>query len=262
MLQLSFFVLNGLGLFFGIVYNVNTPDLYENNSHHTMGWVFTWFSLAWIFLATLNSYTRAPSGHLQFAQNSGLYERLPEAEEATLETRWSGDTTGRLERRDSAVPESNTPTSERTAVNFNDDLSPYSKASTPESDARPGLLGSARLDRFLSKQLQLLGTGISGLLLRTLHGLLERTLVIQGFTVLLAGIVTYGGIFVSGVLMFLLSMRLPNSQLSADRSCSRGWPTLSKEASSFGSASSPSADGPVPLPTLGGPGTSSRPRIP
>jgi hypothetical protein len=197
LLQLAFFTLNGLGLFFGIVYNINTPDLYENNSHHTMGWVFTWLSLAWVFLAILNSYARRSSGHLQFAQNSALYERLPEVEEVTGETRWSGDSTLRSERRDSAVAESNTPTSERTAVNFNDDLSPYSKASTPESDARPGLLRNTRLDQFLSQHLQRLGTGITGLLLRILHGLLERTLVIQGFTVLLTGVVTYGGIFVS-----------------------------------------------------------------
>jgi hypothetical protein len=196
LLQIAFFVFNGLGLFFGIVYNVNTPDLYENNSHHPMGWVFTWLSLAWICLSVINSYTRRSSGPLHFEQHSPLYERLPEAEDSA-ETRWSGDTTLRSERRDSAIPESGSPTSEYTVVNFNDDPSPYSKASTTGGDGRPGLLCNTRLDRFLSQHLQRVGKSKAGLLLRIAHGLLERTLVIQGFTVLLTGIVTYGGIFVS-----------------------------------------------------------------
>jgi hypothetical protein len=211
LLQIVFFVLNGLGLFFGVVYNANTPDLYEHNAHHPMGWIFTWLSLAWICLSVINSYARNPSGHLHFGQNSPLYARLPEAEN-TQETRWSGDTTIRSERRDSAVPESDTPTFEYTEVNFSDDLPPYSNA----SDGKPGLLRDTRLDRFLSKRLQRVGTSKAGLLLRFVHGLLERTMVIQGFTVLLTGIVTYGGIFVSPSLCDSRSLTCD----SGDRKCS------------------------------------------
>jgi Domain of unknown function (DUF2427) len=198
LLQIAFFVLNGLGLFFGIVYNVNTPDLYENNSHHPMGWVFTWLSLAWICLSVINSYTRISSAHLHFGQRSPPYERLPETEDSA-ETRWSGDTNIRSERRGSAITDSGTPTSEHTAVNYNDDLSAYYKDSMTESDGRPGLLRDSRLDRLLSQNLQRVGKTKAGLLIRIVHGLLERTLVIQGFTVLLTGIVTYGGIFVSSI---------------------------------------------------------------
>jgi hypothetical protein len=202
LLQISFFALNGLGLFFGIVYNVNTPDLYENNAHHPMGWVFTWLSLAWVILSVINSYTRRSSGH-QFGQNSALYDRVPEAEDAIEETRWSGDTNIRSERRDS-TPETSTPTSDRTAVNFNDDLSPYSKTSTVESNSGPRLLHNTRMDKFLSHRLQRFGMGKFGLFLHVLHGLLERTLVMQGFAVLLTGLVTYGGIFVSPFLALWL----------------------------------------------------------
>ncbi|KAK4935160.1 hypothetical protein LTR10_023723 [Elasticomyces elasticus] len=40
--QFCFCVIHALGLLFGTIYNVKTPDLYRNNAHHTIGWVASW----------------------------------------------------------------------------------------------------------------------------------------------------------------------------------------------------------------------------
>ena len=37
-----FLVLNTLGLFFGVMYNASTPDLYANDAHQKIGWLATW----------------------------------------------------------------------------------------------------------------------------------------------------------------------------------------------------------------------------
>lgn len=52
--QCLFLIFHSLGLLFGIIYNRQTPDLYENNAHHKIGWIATWVIsahvvLAWIF---------------------------------------------------------------------------------------------------------------------------------------------------------------------------------------------------------------------
>lgn len=47
--QFSFLSVNGLGLLMGSIYNSKTPDLYEDNIHHTLGWVVTVIvSVQWI----------------------------------------------------------------------------------------------------------------------------------------------------------------------------------------------------------------------
>lgn len=51
--QIAFFGLNALGLLFGTIYNGRTPDLYDNNLHHTLGWAITWVVLAQILIGLL-----------------------------------------------------------------------------------------------------------------------------------------------------------------------------------------------------------------
>merc|ERR1712036_46068 len=80
--QVVFFLANAVGLVLGTIYNANTPDLYENNAHHKMGWVFTWFAAAWIILGVLNIYAgrfvknRRHSGERMSFANMTRYSRL------------------------------------------------------------------------------------------------------------------------------------------------------------------------------------------
>ncbi|KAL8717004.1 MAG: hypothetical protein Q9225_005721 [Loekoesia sp. 1 TL-2023] len=56
-MQIAFFGLNGFGLLVGTIYNSKTPDLYENNLHHKLGWAITWILLAQIIVGLLRFYT-------------------------------------------------------------------------------------------------------------------------------------------------------------------------------------------------------------
>ncbi|KAJ5552106.1 hypothetical protein N7494_001484 [Penicillium frequentans] len=52
--QCLFLIFNSLGLLFGMIYNNQAPDLYENNVHRKVGWIVTCVisaqvALAWIF---------------------------------------------------------------------------------------------------------------------------------------------------------------------------------------------------------------------
>ncbi|KAI5289930.1 hypothetical protein KEM54_002853, partial [Ascosphaera aggregata] len=40
--QFIFLVFNAFGVLLSVIYNASTPDLYENNAHHKMGWIATW----------------------------------------------------------------------------------------------------------------------------------------------------------------------------------------------------------------------------
>src|ERR1700761_575897 len=83
LLQFCFFALHSLGMTVGTIYNANTPDLYENNAHHKMGWIFTWISLAWILLSVVNMYTsKRRNGRLSISEaNMARYHQLQQNEE-------------------------------------------------------------------------------------------------------------------------------------------------------------------------------------
>jgi len=55
--QLLFLALNGCGIFFGIFYNVDTPDLYANNAHHKIGWIATWVMTAQVAMSLLFAFS-------------------------------------------------------------------------------------------------------------------------------------------------------------------------------------------------------------
>ncbi|OJJ08843.1 hypothetical protein ASPVEDRAFT_145055 [Aspergillus versicolor CBS 583.65] len=54
--QFVFLLFNTIGLLFGIIYNSQTPDLYENNAHHKIGWIVTGVFTVQVFLALVFVY--------------------------------------------------------------------------------------------------------------------------------------------------------------------------------------------------------------
>jgi hypothetical protein len=44
--QFAFLMLTSIGVVFAIMYNSATPDFYENNAHHKIGWVIVWMLVA------------------------------------------------------------------------------------------------------------------------------------------------------------------------------------------------------------------------
>ncbi|KAI4207965.1 MAG: hypothetical protein LQ346_000302 [Caloplaca aetnensis] len=53
--QIGFFGLNAFGLLVGTIYDSKTPDLYDNNLHHKLGWAVTWISLAQIIVGLFSN---------------------------------------------------------------------------------------------------------------------------------------------------------------------------------------------------------------
>jgi hypothetical protein len=203
-MQFLFLIINGLGVLFGTVYNVNTPDLYENNAHHKIGWIATWVMTAQVMMGLVFVY----SG--QSKQTSGAALERAAFLPVTLESmaqhnrmhhtaaysayRWSGDSGQGTERSSSHQSRDISPT----------DPSRYAKPETEEddddeNDSVPqgrGFLRNSFVDRYLSQL-------VPGLLsqrlqrgLETIYGIIDRTILVLGFIALTTGGVTYAGIFV------------------------------------------------------------------
>jgi hypothetical protein len=188
-MQFIFFVVHAFGLLVGTVYNANTPDLYENNAHHKMGWVFTWFIIAWILLGIINTYaTKTPNYKSIFGIGKSFYQRITQDDD-TEERRWSGDSGHGTE---------GSPSSERGPPSFssiNGELPQFTKTEEEEDAEKRGLLRHTRIDKFLLRNVRKYAIGTPLLILRIVYGLFERTFLILGFAALCTGFVTYGGIF-------------------------------------------------------------------
>ncbi|KAM0324544.1 hypothetical protein ACHAQA_007929 [Verticillium albo-atrum] len=66
-LQFGFLALNALGGVLGAVYNTATPDLFPNNAHHKVGWLFTWIAVTQVGIGLLGRL----AGYLQGPQPTG-----------------------------------------------------------------------------------------------------------------------------------------------------------------------------------------------
>lgn len=191
--QLVFFALNGIGVFVGTIYNANTPDLYQNNAHHKMGWIFTWFTLAWVLIGIVNIYAKkSTSGKSFFRFTLPSYQKLEQIEDGQ-DRRWSNDSGN--ETGASTL----SPSSERGLGSFSEDLPQFGKAEDEEEAEKPRVMKKARLDEFLTKHIRKHAIGTPLIILRIIYGIFERTILLLGFTALLSGVVTYGGIFVSSL---------------------------------------------------------------
>ena len=204
--QLVFFLANAAGLALGTVYNANTPDLYENNAHHKMGWVFTWFAGAWVVLGVLNMYAarfvtgRRHSGQPMSIANMTRYSRLQhEGRDDDHERRWSGDSGQGTERNSDSLFGSGSPGSP--GRSFDDALPLYGAHNSFEDDEqvepeKRGFLLNTKVDRFLSRNIHRVSSNVVTAS-KVLYIFFERLLVVLGYAAILTGVVTFAGLFVS-----------------------------------------------------------------
>lgn len=203
--QALFFILNALGMFLGTVYNANTPNLYENNAHHKMGWIFTWLVLAWMVMGIVNVYGKYATGGRQFGQqishaNLARYERLHEDPE-TQDVRWSNDSGQGTERNSiSLFGSSASPSTESENRKFDESLPEGNDVELSEDSGeaeKHGFLRNTRVDRFLSQNIHRIAFGKTLTINRILYTIIERTVILMGWTALATGVITFSGIFVS-----------------------------------------------------------------
>ncbi|KAL2831544.1 hypothetical protein BDW59DRAFT_169780 [Aspergillus cavernicola] len=198
--QFLFLVFNTLGLLFGIIYNRQTPDLYENNAHHKIGWIVTWVIGAQVVLTLIFKY--AGRGESKQSQ-SRSFERaafLPVATDehecpfptsAMHEYRWSHGN-GQGTEPGSSVHSPSSPSYESQAEYYgfgNPEELPL-KPSGPRD-----WFHSSIVDRFLSIRMPGM---VSNRVLRIFNGvynMIDRIILPFGSIAIATGAVTYGGIF-------------------------------------------------------------------
>ena len=204
--QLTFLVLNATAVLVGIIYNGQTPDLYENNAHHKLGWVVTWVATAQVVMTLIFTYAGRGESETDISphergaflpvstdDNVGPLQSYPSG--TFHDYRWSGDSGQGTERASSSLH------SRPTSPNC-DSPNDYDGFEKPEDQVPSNTSGSGRwlqgtvVDRFLSSRMPKM---VSSRVLRVLDGIhmvIERIILPFGFAAIATGGVTYGGIMV------------------------------------------------------------------
>ena len=213
-MQFLFLVCNAFGLVAGTLYNSKTPDLYENNAHHKLGWVVTWITLAQALMEIVGSYnrrskwsfvTRNEQAALITVSFGTMTERhrahaVPEAHGF----RFSNDSGQGTERASSSLrSHSLSSREEGEGVRFSDhpkcmyDV----EGDNPDGDfdENEGPLPASRIPKFLAESIpDLLSVKLLELISLT-NNVLDRVILVLGFMAIASGVATYGGLFVSGI---------------------------------------------------------------
>ncbi|KAF7191518.1 putative membrane protein C3B8.06 [Pseudocercospora fuligena] len=200
--QILFHIVNGLGLLTGFVYNHSTPDLYENNSHHPIGWVVTTFTIVWTLMSTYVAYSeyktsrRASLEHARTlnALNVSHFDRLRQYNDE-VSPRDSRDSGQGTERNSASLFGSRQNSSEHVyqkPEDFSDDGGFDEEDEDPE---KQGFLGNNRLDRFVSKNVRKLSSKRATTAVRGTQIVLEKLLLLLGFLAMTSGFIVSGGLF-------------------------------------------------------------------
>jgi len=214
--QFTFLLLNAFGLLFGAIYNHSTPDLYPNNAHHRIGWLLICITCVQTCMALLQAYTGRPEESRYVDERAAFIPISTQAMEEHRRIhniaggqgyRFSNDSGQGTERNTESLRSHSTSSDEEVDGNrvSNIDLGYDTEYNTVE---KRGILRNNALDRFFMKKLPTLLSS------KTLHGLemvyavINRVILILGFMALTTGIVTYGGIFVSLVLICMTGFSL------------------------------------------------------
>ena len=200
--QFLFLIVNAFGLLLGVIYNGQTPDLYENNVHNKIGWIAISVMTAQVVMGLLFAY----AGKDKNSRGSKSYEGvafLPvsSTDSAGHRYRWSGDSGQGTERSSSSLHSRSS--SERghhfDSEDFEkhmDDIHDHDTDVDPAPEPRR-TFRIAFLDRFLSNRVPNLLSRRVLKAMRIIHLIIERTILILGFIAVTTGAVVYGGIFVS-----------------------------------------------------------------
>lgn len=223
--QLLFLTLNGCGLFFGIFYNVHTPDLYPNNAHHKLGWVITWVVIAQLALSLLFVFSGRSREERDQAAAAETAAFLPVSVEAMVQDgqfdnvgeykdhRWSGDSGHGTERASSS---SHSRTSSSGSSLQHQEYQPWQKPETENEDEREEeeedadadaderdapqpwhLRPSTFIHQYLNRRVHALFSQRALKVLEVIYDAADRILLVLAFVALVTGAVTYAGLFVS-----------------------------------------------------------------
>lgn len=202
--QFLFLLVNAFGLLLGIIYNSQTPDLYENNAHHKIGWIATWVISVQVVLSLIFAY--AGRGESK-STRAASYERAAFLPVSTDEHehehqhvypsgpmhgyRWSRDS-GQGTEPCSSIHSPGSPSCESPEE--------YDGFEKPE-DVLPSQPGPSRgwfhstfVDRFLSNRVPGMVSNRVLRIFNVVYNVIDRIILPFGFIAIATGGVTYGGI--------------------------------------------------------------------
>lgn len=203
--QVLFHIFNGLGIFAGVVYNHSTPDLYENNSHHPLGWVVTSFTVIWtlvsvyVFFSEHERTQRAPvhPDKSLSAQNMAQHDRFQQYNDDFSSQRNSRDSGQGTERNSASLFGSRQNSAEHVYQKPEDyygDDDGFADVEDDES-VRRGFLGHTKVNRFLSTSMCTFSSQRATAAVRGIQIFLEKIILLLGFAALTSGFIVSGGLF-------------------------------------------------------------------
>ncbi|KAJ5097190.1 hypothetical protein N7456_007911 [Penicillium angulare] len=192
-LQFLFLVFNALGLLFGLVYNGKTPDLYENNAHHKIGWIVTCVISVQVILGLLFVYNHYGNPKQSTSRSFDHATFLPVASD---EHEYLSRNNSQETESSSSMQNPLSPVYESQAE-YDDFEKPEELYSKPSS-LRDWLYRHI-VNRFILKPRRgRLSSRLSNRILRIfniVYDVIDRIILPFGFIAIATGAVTYGGIF-------------------------------------------------------------------
>lgn len=192
--QLAFLSVNAIGLVVGTIYNAQTPDFYENNAHHKLGWLVTWITLVQAITSLLRSYVLSHDGMRRETAGSGAvrYQRVKNLRTAE-QHRYSRDSGHGTEPNS---PRTSSSASEQAYEEERLYGSSAHRDTEPEDEQeKHGLLGDNAANCILAPKLSWIAQSRGMRYLDLLYGFTDRMMLILSFMAITTGGVTYGGFF-------------------------------------------------------------------
>lgn len=208
--QFVFFIVNCLGVLFGTVYNVNTPDLYKNNAHHQLGWIVTWIMAAQILMSLLFTYSRHGKQHTPISDERAAFlpltvDNMDQHDiRPYADYRWSGDSGQGTEHSSRYNSRDISPTDPERRGTYDDFEKPEPDSDDDDHDEatvpRPSTTRWPRLGlvgEYLHMKMPTSLPDRALCALELLYDTIDKSILILGFVTITSGGVTYVGIFVS-----------------------------------------------------------------
>lgn len=196
--QIVFHIFNGLGVFVGFVYNHSTPNLYEGNSHHPLGWIVTALTVVWTVVSAFVAVgefksRRAARGSLLMSTSNIAQHNRHQPYVDSPPARYSRDSGQGTEPNSASLMGSRQ----------NSWGSDHRKPEAPEEDhdeelgavESHGLLVNNSVNRFISSNIHRFATPTASRVVCGTQVVLEKFLLLLGFATIVSGFVVYGGIF-------------------------------------------------------------------
>ncbi|KAJ6050099.1 hypothetical protein N7444_006815 [Penicillium canescens] len=195
--QLLFLVFNAFGLLFGIIYNDQTPDLYENNAHHKIGWIITSVITVQVALALIFAYAGRGQSTTPKYERAGFLPVSTDDHEhiypngAVHEYRWSRDSG---QGTDSNSPSIRSPGSPPSGWSPEYDGFEKPEELPAKVSGSPGWFQKTNVGRFIAEYMPDMMSSRALRGLRAVYNVIDRIILPFGFVAITTGAVTYGGI--------------------------------------------------------------------